>query len=86
MAMTELEWMHIFAGNLKSLLDENRMTQRDLAEATGISKGMISRYLNEECMPSVNALVNIAHEFPCAEIGDLLYFDDRIELKPSRRW
>lgn len=86
MAMSEVEWMNIFAGNLRSLMEESRMTQRELSRRTGISEGTISRYLNAQCMPSVNALVNIAYEFPLASINDLLCFDDRMELKPSRRW
>lgn len=84
--MSECEWMDKFAHYLRLLLDENHMTQQDLADATGISKGTISRYLNRQCMPSVNALVNIADVFPCAEIDELLYFGKPMELKPSRRW
>lgn len=84
--MSEVQWMKTFAINLRELLRQSHMTQQELADRTGISKGTISRYLNAQCMPSVNALVNIAHEFPCADIYDLLYFNDRMELKPSRRW
>lgn len=83
--MSELEWMDIFAGNLQSLMDEERMSQSELSRRTGISQGTISRYLNAQCMPSVNALVNIAHVFEGAEITDLLYFYKPIELRPSRR-
>lgn len=84
--MSEVKWMDRFAHSLESLLQENHMTQRDLAKAAGISEGTISRYLNRQCMPSVNALVNIAHEFPVAGIDEILYFGDQIEMKPSRRW
>lgn len=83
--MSEMEWMDIFAGNLRSLMNEERMSQNELARKTGISKGTISRYLNAQCMPSVNALVNIAHVFKGCEITDLLYFYDNMELRPSRR-
>lgn len=86
MAMSEVEWMETFAGNLRSLMEGSRMTQRELSRMTGISEGTISRYLNAQCMPSVNALVNIADAFPCADINDLLYFYKPIEMKPSRRW
>ena len=86
MVMSEVEWMKIFAGNLRSLMEESRMTQQELSRMTGISQGTISRYLNAQCMPSVNALVNIADVFPCADINDLLYFYKPIEMKPSRRW
>ena len=84
--MSEVKWMDRFAHSLELLLQENHMTQRDLARATGISEGTISRYLNRQCMPSVNALVNIAHEFSVAGIDEILYFGDQIEMKPSRRW
>ena len=83
--MSEMEWMGIFAGNLRSLMDEERMSQNELARKTGISKGTISRYLSAQCMPSVNALVNIAHVFKGCEITDLLYFYDNMQLRPSRR-
>ena len=66
-------------------MDEERMSQNELARKTGISKGTISRYLSAQCMPSVNALVNIAHVFKGCEITDLLYFYDNMELRPSRK-
>ncbi len=84
--MSEVRWMDRFAHNLELLLREEGMSQRDLARATGISEGTISRYLNRQCMPSVNALVNIADAFPMAQIDELLYFGERMEMKPSRRW
>ena len=84
--MSEVEWMDIFAANLQSLMDEERMSQNELARKTGISQGTISRYLNRQCMPSVPALVNIAHVFRGVEITDLLYFYKPMEMRPSRRW
>ena len=48
--MSEMEWMDIFAGNLRSLMDEGRMSQKELARKTGISKGTISRWHNGECL------------------------------------
>lgn len=84
--MSEVRWMDRFAHSLESLLKENDMSQRDLARATGISEGTISRYLSRKCMPSVNALVNIAYAFPMAQIDEILCFGERIEMKPSRRW
>lgn len=85
MAMSELEWMDIFGDNLRSLLEEQWMSQQELADATGLSKSAISKYINKQCMPSVAALVNIAHALNC-EIDDILYFGDKLELRPSRRW
>ena len=84
--MSEDEWIDIFADNLRSLMDEEQMSQNELARRTGISKGTISRYLNKQSMPSVPALVNIAHVFRGVEITDLLSFYKPMELRPSRRW
>ena len=85
--LTEQEWLEIFAANLRSLMDESNMSQRELSRISGVSESALSKYLNAKSMPSVNALVNIAYAFPCAGFEDLLVFsDDRIELRPSRRW
>ena len=88
MAMSEVEWIDIFSGNLRSLLDETGMTQQELANKTGLSKATISKYLNGQVMPSVAALVNIYHVFNQylnVTINDILYFYDRLEFRPSRR-
>lgn len=88
MAMSEVEWIDIFSGNLKSLLDETGMTQQELANKTGLSKATISKYLNGQVMPSVAALVNIYHVFNQylnVTINDILYFYDKLEFRPSRR-
>lgn len=81
MAISEYEWMEIFSNNLRTLLSESGMTQRELAEESGLSEANISRYLNKKRMPSVAALSSIAHAFPCADIYDLLYFYDRVETR-----
>lgn len=84
MVMSERQWMHIFSNNLNSLLRNAQMTQRELAEETGISEATISRYIHEQAMPSVPALVNICHVFEC-EIDEILYFGYKMELRPPRR-
>lgn len=85
--LTEQQWLEIFADNLRSLMNESNMSQRELSRISGVSEAAISKYLNAKCMPSVNALANIAYAFPCASLEDFLVFsDDRIELRPSRRW
>lgn len=86
--MSEVQWIDTFAGNLRSLLDETGMSQRELAKLTGISEVTISKYLHRQCMPSVAALVNIYHAFNQyvnVSINDLLYFYDKLEFRPSRR-
>ena len=85
--ISEQRWMDIFAGNLKSLMAETNMSQRELSRLSGVSESALSKYLSAKCMPSLNALINIAYVFPCANLSDLLVLDDdQIEFKPSRRW
>lgn len=81
MPMSEYQWMDIFGDNLRELIRDAGMTQRELAEESGVSEAMISRYINKKCMPSVAALASIAHALPCADLDDLLYFGDRVETR-----
>lgn len=58
---TESEWLNIFAGNLVSLLNDARMSQKELAEITHLSEGTISGYIHKKYMPKPKALINIAY-------------------------
>lgn len=73
--MSEVEWMKIFGQNLEEMLVEARMTQRDLAEDTGLSEAAISQYINQRRMPTVRALVNIAYSLNCS-FDELMDFGD----------
>lgn len=75
--MTECEWMDIFASNLIEMLQEARMTQRELADAAGLSEGAISMYISRNRMPNVKALINISEALDVT-LDDLMYFGDRI--------
>lgn len=75
--MTELEWLKIFGDNLKSLLNEYRMTQRELADAAGLAESSISAYINKTKMPGVKALINIADAFNMS-LDELIDFGSRI--------
>ena len=76
--MSELEWLDIFADNLIEMLDETGMSQRDLAEATGISEASISGYIRRRKVPGVKAILNIAYALDCS-ITDLIDFGDTID-------
>ena len=49
----------IFAENIKRLLDEKCMSQRELADAVGVTEVAMSRYLNDGRMPKGPILHNI---------------------------
>lgn len=76
--MSEMEWMDIFGDNLVDLLKETRMTQKDLAEATGLAESAISNYINKRRMPNVRALINISEALDIS-LDDLMFFGDTID-------
>lgn len=75
--MTEEEWLDIFAHNLVDMLKDARMTQRELADETGLSEGTISSYINKRRIPTIRAIVNIGYALDC-DLNDLIDFGDRI--------
>ena len=58
--MSQQEWLDIFGDNLASILEEERMSQRELARLTGLNESTISRYINKLQMPTVRAIINIS--------------------------
>ena len=59
-SMGQQEWLNIFGDNLASILEEERMSQRELARLTGLNESTISRYINKLQMPTVRAIINIS--------------------------
>lgn len=75
--MTELEWLDIFGDNLVSLLRDARMSQRELADATGLTEATISYYINKRKMPGLKAIINIAYAFDVS-VDELIDFGEMI--------
>ena len=75
--MSEIEWLDIFGDNLVDMLKEARMTQRDLADDSGLSEATISAYINKKKIPGLKAIINIADALHCT-IDELIDFGDRI--------
>lgn len=69
--MKEIDFIHIFANNLRYSMDYVDMSQRELADASGIDESVISRYLRGRVMPSTRCLVNIAYALDC-RVEDLI--------------
>ena len=75
--MSEQEWLNIFGNNLRDMLIDARMTQRDLADDTGLAESTISQYINKQRMPTIRAVINIAYSLDC-DLDELLDFGERI--------
>lgn len=75
--MTEYEWLNHFGDALAEKLKDARMTQRELADATGLDEGTISRYIRKQRIPTVRAIINICYELAC-DTDELIDFGERI--------
>lgn len=75
--MSEQEWLDIFGDNLRDMLADANMTQRDLADDTGLAESTISQYINKQRMPTVRAVINIAYSLGC-DLDELIDFGDRV--------
>ena len=59
--MSQQEWLNIFGDNLVSILEEERISQKELSRLTGLSESTISRYINKLQMPNMRAIINISY-------------------------
>lgn len=75
--MNELDFIDIFADNLRDMLEEVGISQQELANEIGVSKGTISKYLNKQAMPSLKNFMNICYALDC-DPQDLFIPYDRI--------
>ena len=76
--ITEYRWLERFGENLKMMLKERGMSQRDLAEVSGLAESTISQYLHGHRLPTVKSVINIAHALGCsvnelADFGEMIY-------------
>lgn len=76
--MTETQWLDTFGDNLTSMLYDARLTQRDLADMTGLSESTISFYIRKQKMPGIKAILKIAYALDC-EVSELIDFGSIIE-------
>lgn len=76
--MSEVDWLDIFADNLRDIMRENEYSIYKLSKLSGISRTTIGRYLKKKQMPTVKAIVNLSYTLGC-DPADLLDFGDTIE-------
>lgn len=75
--MSEMEWLDCFSSNLQILLKESGMTQKELAEESGLTEASISQYINKRNIPSVKAIINMAYALDCS-VDELVDFEESI--------
>ena len=69
--ISEVEFIDIFADNLRDIMYEMDISEGELARRTGMTRAAISRYLNKKRMPTLKALVNLSYVL-CVPISDLI--------------
>lgn len=61
--MSENEGSVIFVANLRRLIEERDITQTELAEAIGVTQGMVSNWLRGTNYPRIQTMQKIANYF-----------------------
>ena len=69
--ISEVEFIDIFADNLREVMKEVGITQAELADEAGINRSTISRYLNKQRLPDLVSLLNICFILEC-DVSDLV--------------
>ena len=69
--ISEIEFIDIFADNLREIMEEVGITQAELADESGLNRATINRYLNKQRMPDLRSLINICYILEC-EVTDLI--------------
>ena len=76
--MSQQEWLDIFGDNLSSILEEQRISQKELSRLTGLSERTISKYINKLQMPTVRAIINISYALNWS-FEDMLNYGSMLE-------
>lgn len=76
--MKEAEFINIFSGNLKRLIDESGITIQELSIRSTVNKSTIHRYLRKERFPTTVSVVNLSLALRC-RIDDLIPTYDYLE-------
>lgn len=76
--MSEIEWLYIFGENLNDMLIEQDISRNDFANAIGVDRSTVSRYINKQQMPTVKNIVNMAYVLRC-DVDELINFDEHID-------
>ena len=76
--MTEIEWLDIFGDNLKCIIAEVGITQRELADEMGVNKSAVSKYIHKQCIPSLKTVLKMSYILNC-DVSELIDFGEPIE-------
>lgn len=58
--ISEVQWINAFVDELKYYMKERNMSQRELAQKSGLGESTISEYIHGLRMPTIRGVNNIA--------------------------
>lgn len=70
-------WLEKFSYNLTRMMIDARISQKELAELSGISIGTISKLVRGLQVPTIRALLNISYALRCT-VDELVDFGEPI--------
>jgi DNA-binding Xre family transcriptional regulator len=59
--------------NIKKIMKEKKITQKELSEITGIDKSNLSIYMNNKSQPSIEFFLRIWHALDYPSLNEILY-------------
>ncbi|WP_368657963.1 helix-turn-helix domain-containing protein [Metabacillus halosaccharovorans] len=63
----------LIKNNMKKIMKERKMTQKELSEITGIDKSNLSIYMNNKSQPSIEFFLRIWHALDYPPLNEILY-------------
>ena len=63
--MTEFEFRKVFADNVRDLLEERQMTQRELTKKAEVGEKTLAACLGLDKTPSINMILKLCDAFGC---------------------
>jgi DNA-binding Xre family transcriptional regulator len=63
----------LIKNNIRKIMKEQKMTQKELAEITGIDKSNLSIYMNNKSQPSIEFFLRIWHALDYPPLNEILF-------------
>jgi|GEM_PF-6923878 len=63
----------LIKNNMKKIMKERKITQKELSEMTGIDKSNLSIYMNNKSQPSIEFFLRIWHALDYPPLNEILY-------------
>jgi DNA-binding Xre family transcriptional regulator len=63
----------LIKNNIKKIMKEQKITQKELSEMTGIDKSNLSIYMNNKSQPSIEFFLRIWHALDYPSLNEILY-------------